>query len=173
MEEDRWGYAPSIAQIWRARGDHKDDFAKTKLQIKTLSNKATWSGPHGWAYGDMMMTGGEGCEHWDAHTHTHPASLSLSLSIDSLSLSLSLSLVKEREIRFWHEDLYSSSSSPSRKHATPVSRTLSRLFRRRPQHCPKQTNAEYRTEVSLYSVLSSPMMIGTDLRARDRRLVSK
>ena len=33
-----------------------------------------------------------------------------------------------------------------------------------PKHCPKQSDAEYRTEVSLYAVLSSPMMVGTDIR---------
>merc|ERR1719356_2139314 len=33
-----------------------------------------------------------------------------------------------------------------------------------PQHCPAQSDNEYRTEVSLYGVMSSPMLIGTDLR---------
>ena len=33
-----------------------------------------------------------------------------------------------------------------------------------PQHCPGQTDNEYRTEASLYAVVSSPMMIGTDIR---------
>ena len=75
MEEDRWGYASSIAQIWRAAKDHHDSFDSTRAQVLALSNKATWSGPHGWAYGDMMMTGGQGCDDWDAHTHTYPASL--------------------------------------------------------------------------------------------------
>ena len=33
-----------------------------------------------------------------------------------------------------------------------------------PQHCPGQTDNEYRSEISLYSVLGSPMMVGTDIR---------
>ena len=33
-----------------------------------------------------------------------------------------------------------------------------------PTHCPKQTDAEYRTEAASYAVLSSPMMVGTDVR---------
>merc|ERR1712139_677655 len=33
-----------------------------------------------------------------------------------------------------------------------------------PKHCPGQTDNEYRTEMSLYTVLSSPLMIGTDIR---------
>ena len=32
------------------------------------------------------------------------------------------------------------------------------------QHCPGQNNNEYRTEASLYAVVSSPMMVGTDIR---------
>lgn len=66
-----------------------------------FEGKGNWSGPYAWAYGDMMMTGGEGCKDYDPHT---------------------------------------------------------------PKHCPGQTDNEYRTEVSLYAVSSSPMMIGTDLR---------
>jgi len=33
-----------------------------------------------------------------------------------------------------------------------------------PEHCPGQTDNEYRTEFSLYAVVGSPMMIGTDIR---------
>ena len=33
-----------------------------------------------------------------------------------------------------------------------------------PMHCPGQTDAEYRTEFSLYTVVASPLMIGTDIR---------
>merc|ERR1712048_1258292 len=33
-----------------------------------------------------------------------------------------------------------------------------------PEHCPGMSDNEYRTEASLYAVVSSPMMIGTDLR---------
>ena len=99
--EDGWGYAPQIAQVWRAAKDHHDDFSNTLSQINALAAHPDWSGPFGWAYGDMMMTGGEGCDPYD------PAV---------------------------------------------------------PTHCPKQTDAEYRTEAASYAVLSSPMMVGTDVR---------
>jgi hypothetical protein len=33
-----------------------------------------------------------------------------------------------------------------------------------PKHCPGQSDDEYRTEASLYAIVSSPMMVGTDLR---------
>merc|ERR1719223_1202094 len=33
-----------------------------------------------------------------------------------------------------------------------------------PKHCPGRTDNEYRTEMSLYTVVSSPLMIGTDIR---------
>ena len=33
-----------------------------------------------------------------------------------------------------------------------------------PAHCPGQTDNEYRSEVSMYAVLGSPMMVGTDIR---------
>lgn len=107
QEQADWGYAPSIAQVWRATGDHHDRFSSTIEQVEAMSRPSIYipgeggSGPYGWAYGDMMMTGGEGCVGYDPKV---------------------------------------------------------------PQHCPKQTDAEYRTEVSLYSVLGSPMMVGTDIR---------
>eukprot|EP00948_MAST-09A_sp_MAST-9A-sp1_P004076 g4076.t1 len=99
---ENWGYASDIAQVWRATGDHHDKFSSTLQQIDALRNRGSWSGPYGWAYGDMMMTGGEGCL-----------------------------------------------LTPNPK---------------KPQHCPKQTDNEYRTEFSVYAVASSPMMIGTDIR---------
>merc|ERR1712217_880846 len=34
----------------------------------------------------------------------------------------------------------------------------------KPKHCPQQKDNEYRSEASLYSIVSSPMMIGTDIR---------
>jgi hypothetical protein len=33
-----------------------------------------------------------------------------------------------------------------------------------PMHCPRQTDSEYRTEASIYAIVSSPMMVGTDIR---------
>lgn len=112
QKQDHWGYAPEIAQGWRATGDHHDNFKSTMQQVDAVKGKGSWSKPYGWAYLDMMMTGGEGCKdqgtggsgengHWN-----------------------------------WTE----------------------------PRHCPGQTDNEYRTEASLYVVVSSPMMVGTDLR---------
>eukprot|EP00041_Stephanoeca_diplocostata_P018620 m.390962 g.390962 ORF g.390962 m.390962 type:complete len:408 (-) comp21066_c0_seq2:315-1538(-) len=102
QDEPEWGYAPSVAQVWRATVDHHDNFESTMNQVAHMSGgRGKFSGPHGWAYGDMMMTGGQGCALYDPH---------------------------------------------------------------KPKHCQLQTDNEYRTEVSLYSVLSSPMMIGTDIR---------
>mmetsp|Transcript_12440 Transcript_12440/g.40711 ORF Transcript_12440/g.40711 Transcript_12440/m.40711 type:complete len:431 (+) Transcript_12440:235-1527(+) len=100
QDEDAWGYAPDIAQIWRATGDHHDDWDSTLEQVAALENRTAWSGPHGWAYGDMLMTGGQGCD------------------------------------------------------VPPES----------PKHCPKQTDDEYRTEISLYAILASPLLFGTDVR---------
>jgi hypothetical protein len=34
----------------------------------------------------------------------------------------------------------------------------------RPTHCPGQTDEEYRSEGALYAMVSSPMMVGTDIR---------
>eukprot|EP01051_Picozoa_sp_SAG22_P016621 SAG22_NODE_2381_length_2632_cov_1.847217_1_plen_203_part_00 len=78
----------------------------------SVKGKAKWSGPHNWAYLDMMMTGGQGC----ADQCVGP------------------------------------------KDDTGVCNFTS------PQHCPGQSDAEYRTEASLYAVVSSPMMVGTDIR---------
>jgi len=61
---DHWGYAPDIAQIWRATGDHHDNWDSVKDQYNSMTGKSEWSKSFGWAYGDMMMTGGEGCEDW-------------------------------------------------------------------------------------------------------------
>ena len=56
-----WGYAPSIAQVWRADGDHHDTFSHTLEQLAAIQGKSNWSRPYNWAYMDMMMTGGQGC----------------------------------------------------------------------------------------------------------------
>jgi alpha-galactosidase len=110
--EDHYGYAPDIAQGWRATGDHHDNFKSTMQQVNSVKGKGSWSKPYGWAYLDMMMIGGEGCKDQgdggDDDTHHWN----------------------------WTE----------------------------PKHCPGQTDNEYRTEMSLYTVVSSPLMIGTDIR---------
>lgn len=57
---DEWGYAPDVAQVWRAAGDHHDSWSHTVEQLAAIEGKGNWSGPYGWAYLDMMMVGGEG-----------------------------------------------------------------------------------------------------------------
>jgi len=101
QKENRWGYAPEVAQLWRATGDHHDDWASTLEQVKSVTSRSTWSGPYGWAYLDMIMTGGQGC----------------------------------------------TGQSPDQA-----------------LHCPGQTDNEYRTEFSIYAIVGSPILIGTDIR---------
>eukprot|EP00937_MAST-01D_sp_MAST-1D-sp2_P007303 g7303.t1 len=71
QDEDKWGYADSVAQVWRATGDHHDEFSSTLDQLDHMKGRGNWSGPFGWAYGDMMMTGGQGCDPYDPKTPTH------------------------------------------------------------------------------------------------------
>jgi len=99
--QDRYGYAFSIAQSWRADGDHHDNFPSTMSQVKAVEGKSSWYGPYGWAFLDMMMTGGQGCK------------------------------------------------------GQTVDEAL---------HCPVQTDNQYRTEFSLYAIVASPLIIGTDVR---------
>jgi len=99
--EDHYGYAASIAQSWRSDGDHHDNFPSTLSQLKSVEGKSNWYGPYGWAYLDMLMTGGQGCQNQ---------------SIDEAV------------------------------------------------HCPVQTDNQYRTEFSLYAIVASPLVIGTDIR---------
>jgi alpha-galactosidase len=112
QKEDKWGYAPDIAQGWRATGDHHDSFDSTLDQVNAVRNKSTWSKPYGWAYLDMMMTGGQGCK--DQGTGGGG------------------------ESGHWNWTV--------------------------PKHCPGHTDDEYRSEASFYVVVSSPMMVGTDIR---------
>ena len=46
----KWGYAPEIAQVWRATGDHHDEFSSTLDQVAAIALRHS-SGPYGWAYG--------------------------------------------------------------------------------------------------------------------------
>ena len=62
QEQDKWGYAPSIAQGWRATGDHHDNWDSVLQQVNAVKGRSSWSKPFGWAYLDMMMTGGQGCK---------------------------------------------------------------------------------------------------------------
>lgn len=112
QKEDHYGYAFDIAQGWRATDDHHDDFNSTLHQLNSVRGKSTWSKSYGWAYLDMMMTGGQGCE--DQGTGG------------------------TGEDGHWNWTV--------------------------PKHCPGHTDDEYRTEASLYVVVSSPMMVGTDIR---------
>ena len=138
QQQDHWGYAPGIAQGWRATGDHHDNFASVRQQVgavlpldrgcpatqprqrarlrcpqvEAVRGKASWSGPFGWAYLDMMMTGGQGCK----------------------------------------DQCVGPESDQGHCNWT------------KPEHCPGMSEAEYRTEASLYVVVSSPLMVGTDIR---------
>merc|ERR1712232_16415 len=78
----------------------------------SVRGKASWSKPYGWAYLDMLMTGGEGCADQGNNDTT------------------------DKGLWDWTT----------------------------PKHCPGMTDNEYRTEMSLYIVVSSPLMIGTDIR---------
>jgi len=109
QQQDGWGYAPSIAQGWRSTGDHHDNFKSVIQQVMSVKGKTKWSGPYGWAYMDMMMTGGEGCEDQRPSEHAE-----------------------------WNWTV--------------------------PKHCPGQTDNEYRTEASFYVIVSSPLLVGTDIR---------
>ena len=82
QRQDHWGYAPEVAQGWRATGDHHDSYGSVWQQVNSVKGKGSWSGPYGWAYLDMMMTGGQGCEdqgtggssdkgHWNWTTPKH------------------------------------------------------------------------------------------------------
>jgi alpha-galactosidase len=55
--EDRWGYAPEIAQVWRSDHDHKDNFASTMDQVASVRGKSSWSSPYNWAYlGEILRS---------------------------------------------------------------------------------------------------------------------
>jgi len=112
QSEQKWGYAPKVAQVWRATGDHHDSFDSVLKEVKAVTGRSTWSSPGNWAYLDMMMTGGQGCK----------------------------------------------SQCVGSKDDTGVCNFTE------PMHCPGQSDAEYRTEASLYTIVSSPIMVGTDIR---------
>jgi alpha-galactosidase len=46
-------------------GDHHDTFSHTLEQLAAIKGKSNFSKPFGWAYMDMMMTGGQGCNGHD------------------------------------------------------------------------------------------------------------
>lgn len=112
QEEDHWGYAPQVAQGWRATADHHDEWSSVLQQISAVKGRGKWSGPYGWAYLDMMMTGGQGCP----------------------------------------SQVVGGSGENGKVNWTV------------PEHCPGMTDSEYRSEASLYVIISSPMLIGTDIR---------
>jgi len=101
LTENHYGYAFNVSQSWRSSGDHHDSFSSTMNEVKSVEGKSSWYGPYGWAFLDMLMTGGQGCK------------------------------------------------------GQTVDQTL---------HCPQQTNNQYRTEFSLYSIVASPLLAGTDIR---------
>ena len=51
-----------------------DDWDSTKTTIESIrgSNNTAMSGPYGWAYGDFLMTGGQGCKgEYNNEQHLH------------------------------------------------------------------------------------------------------
>jgi len=48
QREAKWGYAPEVAQVWRATGDHHDSFLSTIAQVYSVKGKSSWSSPHNW-----------------------------------------------------------------------------------------------------------------------------
>jgi alpha-galactosidase len=71
QSETKWGYAPQYAQLWRASGDHHDDWNSTLSETRSIVGKSSWSGPYGWAYLDMIMTGGQGCKGQSSEVARH------------------------------------------------------------------------------------------------------
>eukprot|EP01051_Picozoa_sp_SAG22_P016622 SAG22_NODE_2381_length_2632_cov_1.847217_2_plen_124_part_00 len=47
QKEEDWGYAPKVAQVWRATGDHHDEFSSTMKQGEesVSQNQAMRSAP--------------------------------------------------------------------------------------------------------------------------------
>jgi alpha-galactosidase len=112
QQQDKWGYAPEVAQGWRATGDHHDEWKSVLEQIAAVKGRGNWSKPYGWAYLDMMMTGGQGCA--------------------------SQGTGGKGEDGKWNWTV--------------------------PEHCPGMVDAEYRTEASIYAIVASPILVGTDIR---------
>eukprot|EP01084_Bolivina_argentea_P002909 5426_1 len=63
-------YAPNISQAFKIVHDHHDSWSSTKELINLIINMTILSRPYGWAYADLLMTGGQGCsssyddQHW-------------------------------------------------------------------------------------------------------------
>jgi hypothetical protein len=36
QQDEKWGYAPEVAQVWRATGDHHDEFSCTMKQVRPI-----------------------------------------------------------------------------------------------------------------------------------------
>jgi len=92
-------YVAEVAQSWRVAGDNWDFWPHTVETIKDFINVSHLAGPYNWNYGDFLMTGGAGCNNFEAG-----------------------------------------------------------------DHCAGQTDAEYRTQFSVYAIAASPLIIGTDIR---------
>lgn len=92
-------YVAQVANSWRVAGDNWDYWPHTVSTIKSFIGLSHLAGPYNWNYGDFLMTGGAGCNHFKAG-----------------------------------------------------------------EHCPGQTDAEYRTQFSVYVIAASPLIIGTDIR---------
>merc|ERR1711933_505507 len=67
-------YMPKISQAWKVVSDHHDDWGSTKTTLESIrdSNNTEMTGAYGWAYGDFLMTGGQGCKgNYNDGQHLH------------------------------------------------------------------------------------------------------
>ena len=62
MTLSRFAHVPSVSLTQTVSLFQHDSFSHTLEQLDAIAGKQSWSGPYGWAYMDMMMTGGQGCE---------------------------------------------------------------------------------------------------------------
>merc|ERR1712228_495910 len=67
-------YMPKISQAWKVVSDHHDDWDSTKKTLESIrgSNNSAMTGEYAWAYGDFLMTGGQGCKgEYNNEEHLH------------------------------------------------------------------------------------------------------
>lgn len=127
----------SLIQVWRGSSDHHDEFSSTLEEVNALKGKGSWSGPYGWAYMDMMMTGGEGCTPYDPMKPEH--------------------CPKQSDNEYRTEVSY---------RGEPLRSDLWCMLGPN-MGCREMLSVPFAfpVKVSWYSVLGSPMMVGTDIRA--------
>ena len=45
QQQDKWGYAPEVAQGWRTTKDHEDEWKSVLEQIAAVKGRGNWSKP--------------------------------------------------------------------------------------------------------------------------------